>query len=153
MFGWDFEFDAWSTFWRWHLIKICVWSCDMNPTLGSVMPLASTSTVPLYISRSIDHICNFWRQAQCDGSAGSSSWSWPEYQELWGENNRADSKVRLSKIWWRTEESAFLCSSSGKGSNFVATFISMFFFSGRETTRLSYLQFLAPPSTHKETQH
>ena len=26
MFGWDFEVDAWSRFWRWGLIKICVWT-------------------------------------------------------------------------------------------------------------------------------
>ena len=40
MFGWDFEVDAWSRFWRWNLIKICVWTCDKNSTLGSVVPLA-----------------------------------------------------------------------------------------------------------------
>ena len=40
MFGWDFEVDAWSRFWRWIMIKICVWTCDMNSTLGSVVPLA-----------------------------------------------------------------------------------------------------------------
>ena len=40
MFGWDFEVDAWSRFWRWNLINICVWTCDMNSTLGSVVPLA-----------------------------------------------------------------------------------------------------------------
>ena len=31
MFGWDFEVDAWSRFWRWSFIKICVWTCDMTP--------------------------------------------------------------------------------------------------------------------------
>ena len=40
MFGWYCEVDAWSRFWRWNLIKICVWICDMNSTLGSVVPLA-----------------------------------------------------------------------------------------------------------------
>jgi len=40
MFGWDFEVDAWSRFWRWNLIKSCVWNCDINSTLGSVVPLA-----------------------------------------------------------------------------------------------------------------
>ena len=40
MFGWDFEDDAWSRFWRWNLMKICVWTCDKNSTLGSVVPLA-----------------------------------------------------------------------------------------------------------------
>ena len=40
MIGWDFEVDAYSRFWRWHLIKICVWTCDMNSTLRSVVPLA-----------------------------------------------------------------------------------------------------------------
>ena len=40
MFGWDFEVDAWSRFLRWNLIKICIWTCDMNSTLGSVVPLA-----------------------------------------------------------------------------------------------------------------
>ena len=29
MFGWDFEVDARSRFWR-CLIKICVWTCDMT---------------------------------------------------------------------------------------------------------------------------
>ena len=55
----DFEVDAWSRFWRWNLIKICVWTCDMtlrsyfgkmNSTLGSVVPLAmffSSRTNPL----------------------------------------------------------------------------------------------------------
>ena len=40
MFGWDFEVDAWSRFWRWNMTRICVWNCDMNSTLGSVVPLA-----------------------------------------------------------------------------------------------------------------
>ena len=40
MFGQDFEVDAWSRFWRWNLIKICVWTCDMNSILGFVVPLA-----------------------------------------------------------------------------------------------------------------
>ena len=40
MFGWYYEVDAWSRFWRWNLINICVWTCDMNSTLGSVVPLA-----------------------------------------------------------------------------------------------------------------
>ena len=40
MFGWDFEVDAWSRFWKWNLIKICVWTCDIYSTLGSVVPLA-----------------------------------------------------------------------------------------------------------------
>ena len=30
MFGWDFEENALSRFWRWSLIKICVWTCDMT---------------------------------------------------------------------------------------------------------------------------
>ena len=32
------EVDAWSKFWN--LIKICVWTCVLNSTLGSVVPLA-----------------------------------------------------------------------------------------------------------------
>ena len=40
MFGWDFEVDAWSRFWRWNLIKICVRTCDINSTLRSIVPLA-----------------------------------------------------------------------------------------------------------------
>ena len=40
MFRWNFEVDAWSRFWRCNLIKIFVWTCDMNSTLGSVVPLA-----------------------------------------------------------------------------------------------------------------
>ena len=30
MFGWDFEVNAGSRFWRWNLIKICVWTCNIN---------------------------------------------------------------------------------------------------------------------------
>ena len=30
MLGSDFEVNAWSRFWRWSLIKICVWTCDMT---------------------------------------------------------------------------------------------------------------------------
>ena len=39
----EVEVNAWSRFWRWNLIKICVWTCDMNSTLGSVVPLAMFS--------------------------------------------------------------------------------------------------------------
>ena len=45
MFGSDFEVDAWSRFLRWNLIKICVWICDINSTLGSVVPLAMFITL------------------------------------------------------------------------------------------------------------
>ena len=38
MFGWDLEVNAQSKF-RNCLIKICVITCDMNSTLGSVVPL------------------------------------------------------------------------------------------------------------------
>ena len=32
MFSWDFEVDAWSRFWKWNLIKICVWTWyELNP--------------------------------------------------------------------------------------------------------------------------
>ena len=47
MFGWNFEVDAWSRFWRWNLTKICVWTCDMISTLGSVVPLAMFMDDPL----------------------------------------------------------------------------------------------------------
>ena len=40
IFAWAFEVDACSRFWRWNLIKICVRTCNMNSTLGSVVPLA-----------------------------------------------------------------------------------------------------------------
>ena len=40
IFGLGFEVDAWSRFLRWNLIKICVWTCDINSILGSVVPLA-----------------------------------------------------------------------------------------------------------------
>ena len=45
MFGWDFEDYAWSRFWRWDLIRIFVWTCHMNSTLGSVVPLAMFHTM------------------------------------------------------------------------------------------------------------
>ena len=47
MFGWDSEVDVWSRFWRWNLIKIFVWTCDMNSTLGSVVPLAMFFVISL----------------------------------------------------------------------------------------------------------
>ena len=38
------EAEFWSRFWRWNLIKICVWTCSnfgkQNSTLGPVVPLA-----------------------------------------------------------------------------------------------------------------
>ena len=44
MFGWDFEVDVWSRFWRLSFIKIFVWTCfnfgKLNSTLGSVVSLA-----------------------------------------------------------------------------------------------------------------
>ena len=40
LIGWDFEVDGWSRFWRWNMTRICVWTCDVNSTLGSVVPLA-----------------------------------------------------------------------------------------------------------------
>ena len=48
MFGWNFEVHARSRFWRWNLIKIYVWTCDMNSTLGSVVPLAMFSLYPFF---------------------------------------------------------------------------------------------------------
>ena len=44
MFGWDFEVNAQSRFWNCNMSKICeLWSCDMNSTLWSVVPLAMFS--------------------------------------------------------------------------------------------------------------
>ena len=47
MIGWDFEVSAWLKFWRWNLIKICVWTClnfgKQNSTLRSVVPLGMFS--------------------------------------------------------------------------------------------------------------
>ena len=44
MFGWDFEVDVWSRFWRLSFIKIFVWTCfnfgKLNSTLVSVVSLA-----------------------------------------------------------------------------------------------------------------
>ena len=31
--------DVWLRFWSWCLVKICVWTCDMNSTLRSYAPL------------------------------------------------------------------------------------------------------------------
>ena len=50
MFGWYFEVDAWSRFWRLNLIDICVWPCDMNSILGSVVPLAMFHIVTCSLS-------------------------------------------------------------------------------------------------------
>ena len=41
IFGWYFEVNAQSRFWNFNMFKICeLWSCNMNSTLGSVVPLA-----------------------------------------------------------------------------------------------------------------
>ena len=62
MFGWDIEVDARSRFWRWNFIKICLWTCDMNSTLGSVVPLTMfLHTKPPLFESHCDLIC-------CSGS-------------------------------------------------------------------------------------
>ena len=53
VFGWDFEVDAWSKFWN--LIKICVRTCDMISTLGSVVPLAMFTQGALLIRANQGH--------------------------------------------------------------------------------------------------
>ena len=40
MFGWDFEIDAWSRFWRWNMIKICAITCAMIKKIPSEMEVA-----------------------------------------------------------------------------------------------------------------
>ena len=53
MFGWGFKINAKSWFWNWNLIKICVRSCDMNSTLGSVVPLAMFSFIVVKLNHVI----------------------------------------------------------------------------------------------------
>ena len=66
MFGWDFEVNAWSRFWRWNLIEICVKTCDMtlisyfveqNSTLESVVPLAMCEPLTPIILRASLTVC------------------------------------------------------------------------------------------------
>ena len=54
MSGWDFEVDAWSRFWRWNMTRVCVWTCDMNSTLGSVVPSA------MFMDDSLNGHCIFF---------------------------------------------------------------------------------------------
>ena len=56
MFVWDFLVDGWTRFRRWNFIKICVRTCDMNPTLGSVVPLAMFHNYYIYSSY-FDTLC------------------------------------------------------------------------------------------------
>ena len=86
MFGWDFEVDAWSRFWRWNMIKICVWTCDMNSTLGSVVPLAMFLMIVIAIfSRSIFLL-------------GSSTVpNWPSSSRGFSQSNQY--KRSSSEIW------------------------------------------------------
>ena len=59
----EVEVDAWSRFWRWNLIKICVWTCDMNSTLGSVVPLAmffQEIEWSIYITKSPERQVSKW---------------------------------------------------------------------------------------------
>ena len=55
MFGWDFEVDAWSRFWRWKIDQdLCLnlwydplgYFGELNWTLGSVVPLAMFLDMP-----------------------------------------------------------------------------------------------------------
>ena len=43
MFGWDFEVNAWSRFWRWNLIEICVKTCAGTYSSSVVAPIAKIS--------------------------------------------------------------------------------------------------------------
>ena len=58
MFVWDFEVDAWSRFWRWNLMKICVRTSDMTKrsyfgkqtsTLGSVVQCFKTNLWSIFL--------------------------------------------------------------------------------------------------------
>ena len=54
MFGWDFEENALSRFWRWSLIKICVWTCDM--TQFFTLERWTQPTGPLCLWQRFDYI-------------------------------------------------------------------------------------------------
>ena len=43
MFGWYCEVDAWSRFWRWNLIEICVKTCAGTYSSSVVAPIAKIS--------------------------------------------------------------------------------------------------------------
>ena len=75
MFGWDFEVDAWSRFCSWSLVKICVRICDMNSTLGSVVPLAMFYVL-LAVAPSDFIVNEVWRSNRllCNGSQPHSIW-------------------------------------------------------------------------------
>ena len=81
MFGWDFEVDSSSRFWRWNLIKLFVRTYDMtsrsyfgkmNSTLGSIVPLA------MFMMGMALRPCRSRRlDPGCRGSkAQQAKWSW-----------------------------------------------------------------------------
>ena len=81
MFGWDFEVDAWSRFWRWNLIKICVWTCDMNSTLVSVVPLAM-----FFLNKRNDESLN----TCCQNPNLTISWILPQVPLQWHPKSSPD---------------------------------------------------------------
>ena len=70
MFAWNFEVDAWSRFWRWNLIKICVWIRDMNSRsyFGKMNSILG-SVVPLAMFWKWDQSCNFRQFSICSSDA------------------------------------------------------------------------------------
>ena len=79
-FGWDFEVDAWSRFWKWNSIKIYCWTCDMNSTLWSVVPLAMFD----YTCRK--HCDEFLIQALiCKNTGGVRAHFLPNYERCMGK--------------------------------------------------------------------
>ena len=103
MFAWDFEVDAWSRFWRWNLIKICVWTCDMNSTLGSVVPLAmfcqQASAAKFW---QISNLVSKWgkhcsRQVMIPNKYSLSDYKWKPSQK----RVKAITKRMMFCWWWK----------------------------------------------------
>ena len=114
MFGWDFEVDAWSRFWRWNLIKICVWTCDKNSTLGSVVPLAmfDFDTFPqlfsfFYQSTALPFVWTLGASI----TASKFNWRMPEHSNR--KDNRAFTFHKIIGGFQTSNNSAILTRQSG----------------------------------------
>ena len=120
MFRCDFEVDAWSRFWRWNLVKICVWTCDMNSILGSVVPLAMFFYIPC--------MCLCSSPKSLKGTAGgqrrpltwaSKNVSFPQWWSQKSFSHRRESYLRLQIMQILLDSNKVSFSSMNKNNSWA----------------------------------
>ena len=110
MFGWNFEVDVWSRFWRLSLIKIFVWTCFnfgmMNLTLGSVVPLA------MCYERSVGSLKIMQKELHCSARASEKEWTvfvvWYNFQIPMCLDLHCQGQPLIFPAFWATPTFAFL---------------------------------------------